>query len=98
MAPTRKTIRLGTGLLALATASSSLYAFQVTKDNLSFRLNTDIGVGVVVRTEEPDKDLIGRANGGNAFSVNSDDGTQNFDRGDLGIAAFKRCDSRPLRC
>lgn len=93
MTPTRKTIRLGAGILALATASSSLYAFQITKDDLSFRLNTDIGVGVVVRTEEPDKDLIGRANGGNAYSVNSDDGTQNFDRGDLGIAAL-RLDSR----
>ena len=73
--------------------STSLHAFQVETDNLTLRVNTDIGLGVVVRAEEQDQALIGIANGGTAYSVNSDDGNQNFERGDVAISAL-RVDSR----
>jgi hypothetical protein len=43
---------------------------------------------VSFRLEERDLDLVGLANGGNAFSVNGDDGTQNYDKG-LVSNAFK---------
>lgn len=68
-------------------------AAQFDWGDLSLRMNTDIGIGVVVRAEEQDSELIGIANGGQAYSVNSDDGNQNFEKGDVGVAAL-RVDSR----
>lgn len=91
---TRKTPAIiKAGSIGLLLSSTPLWALQYTSNDLSLRLNTDVGFGTVVRTEESDPDLIGIANGGNAYSVNSDDGTQNFDRGDFGLAAL-RVDSR----
>jgi len=80
------------GVLGLS-LSSVAQAWEIIKDDYSFRINTDIGFGTVVRAEDPDPALIGIANGGTAYSVNSDDGTQNFKKGDVAIAAL-RIDSR----
>ncbi len=49
----------------------------------AFKWNWDntITYGIGVRVADADKDLIGKAAGGNAFSVNSDDGNQNYKKG-----------------
>lgn len=45
--------------------------------------DTTITLGSSFRLEDPDPDFIGRANGGNANSVNVDDGNLNYDQGDV---------------
>lgn len=73
--------------------SGPALAWVSSDEDFSFRINTDIGIGAVVRAEDQDPALIGIVNGGTGFSVNSDDGNQNFERGDFGVAAL-RVDSR----
>lgn len=77
------------GLSVVTTAA----AWQVRGDDYTVRISTDIGFGTIVRAEAQDPALIGIANGGTGYSVNSDDGNLNFKRGDVAIAAF-RLDSR----
>ena len=44
-------------------------------------LDLTVAYGVSIRTEDPDHDLIGIVSGGDATSVNFDDGNQNYDTG-----------------
>ena len=53
------------------------------------QLDLELLYGLQVRLEEPDKDLIGLANGGNSFSTNTDDGNLNYDEGDLTHNLFR---------
>lgn len=52
-------------------------------------LDSTLSVGVSVRVEDRDMDLIGRANGGNAHSINYDNGNLNYDQGDIFSAPIK---------
>jgi hypothetical protein len=52
-------------------------------DDVTVRFDTTLSQGVTVRTSERDSATIGLANGGSAFSVNHDDGTLNFDDGEI---------------
>jgi hypothetical protein len=45
-------------------------------------LDSTLSYGVSWRVSESDKDIIGLANGGRAYSVNGDDGNLNYDNGD----------------
>ncbi len=50
-------------------------------------LDTTLSWGVRYRLDDPDPDLVGIPNGGNAFSVNGDDGNLNFGSGIVNNAA-----------
>ena len=50
-------------------------------------LDTTLSWGVRYRLDDPDLDIVGLPNGGNAFSVNGDDGNLNFDTGLVNNAA-----------
>jgi hypothetical protein len=59
-------------------------AFQFSLgDEVSGNLDTTLSYGAAWRMKDQDPDLIGTANGGNAYSVNYDDGNLNYDQGDL---------------
>ncbi len=59
-------------------------AFQFSLgDEVSGNLDTTLSYGAAWRMKDQDSDLIGTANGGDAYSVNYDDGNLNYDKGDL---------------
>lgn len=58
-------------------------AFQFDFDKAEGSLDTTLSYGMSWRTSDRDDDIIGLANGGNAYSVNGDDGNLNYDDGDL---------------
>jgi hypothetical protein len=84
--PAGRRLRLALwGLLAAAVALCALSppALAVGFEKGSFWGSWDstITYGTSWRLEDPDPELIGLANGGDAFSVNGDDGNLNYDRG-----------------
>ena len=70
---------LGTTGLLFAAVSASAITFSHGDINGSF--DTTISVGGIYRLDDPDPDLYGTSNGGNANSVNTDDGNLNFEKG-----------------
>jgi hypothetical protein len=68
-------------LCGLLVTASSLSAVTFTTGDLGGSFDTTISVGGIYRLDDPDLDLIGTSNGGNANSVNSDDGNLNFEKG-----------------
>ncbi len=58
-------------------------------DDSKVNVNWDntLSFGLAYRLDGPDPDIIGLANGGNAFSVNGDDGNLNYDTGFSSMAA-----------
>ncbi|MFK7886027.1 MAG: DUF1302 domain-containing protein [Gammaproteobacteria bacterium] len=68
---------------ALATAVMAAPAYAVSFENgeLSGSFDTSVSLGGIWRMEKRSNELVGTANGGDAFSVNYDDGTLNFNRG-----------------
>ncbi|MFK8013292.1 MAG: DUF1302 domain-containing protein [Marinicellaceae bacterium] len=87
--------------LAILTSSLGLIsvanAVSFNKGDFNASWDTTISYGVGVRAEERDKNLVGFANldpadvaaGFGRFSVNTDDGNQNYDKGDLISNALK---------
>ena len=72
-------IVMGSGILV----SGPALAIDFGSDRgLTGSFDTTITLGGSLRVEDRDADLIGRANGGSANSVNTDDGNLNFDQGD----------------
>lgn len=71
----------------LVTASSqrSVGAIELSVHDgeIAGNLDTTITLGAALRVQDRDPDLIGVANGGDANSINVDDGNLNFDKGDL---------------
>ncbi|MCC5025532.1 MAG: DUF1302 family protein [Candidatus Synoicihabitans palmerolidicus] len=62
-------------------APAPLFAITFTNGDLSGSFDTTISIGGIYRLDDPDPDLYGTINGGNANSVNSDDGDLNFNEG-----------------
>ena len=58
-------------------------AFQFNLGEVNGSLDSTLSYGLSWRMDDQDKDIIGVANGGNAYSVNYDDGNLNYDKGDL---------------
>jgi hypothetical protein len=56
-------------------------AFQFSQGEVDGSLDTTLSYGAAWRVAGRDDDIVGRANGGHAFSVNGDDGNLNYDRG-----------------
>ena len=52
-------------------------------------VSNKLSLGAAIRMEDPDKDLIGIGNGGNAFSTNGDSGNLAWDSGDMVASAMK---------
>ncbi|MEM7053208.1 MAG: DUF1302 domain-containing protein [Pseudomonadota bacterium] len=84
--------------VGLALAAGSAQALDFSTDEVSIQLDTTISYSLGMRLNDPDEDLIGKANLNPAvgllpieqqilapgrFSVNSDDGNLNFDQHDL---------------
>ena len=62
-------------------SASPLAAFQFDYGDVSGSLDSTLSYGTSWRVSDPDPDLIGTAAGGDARSVNFDDGNQNYDTG-----------------
>ncbi len=58
-------------------------AFQFEFGEVEGSLDSTLSYGMSWRVEDRDKDIIGLANGGNAYSVNGDDGNLNYDDGEV---------------
>jgi len=55
----------------------------------SVTVSNKLSIGAAMRMDDPDADLIGIGNGGNAFTTNGDDGNLAWDKHDLVASAIK---------
>lgn len=77
-----KTLRLSLLSIAMTVLTAGpAHAFTFSSGELEGSLDTTISYGTRWRVEDRDQAIIGRANGGTAFSVNGDDGNLNYDTG-----------------
>ncbi|MBW2478205.1 MAG: DUF1302 domain-containing protein [Deltaproteobacteria bacterium] len=65
-------------VLLILLCSAPAVAFQFSLAEIEGNLDTTISYGMSWRMSERDKDIIGTANGGRAYSVNGDDGNLNY--------------------
>ena len=70
-------------LVLAATFTVPVFAFQFGSGDLSGSLDTTLSYGLSWRMDDQDLAIYGITNGGEAFSVNGDDGNLNYDKGDL---------------
>ncbi|MDD0843478.1 DUF1302 domain-containing protein [Pseudomonas sp. Gutcm_11s] len=78
--------------LALGVALGSAvpaYAVNFNIGEIEGQLDSSLSVGASWSTASPDKDLIGMANGGRAFTQTNDDGHMNFKKGETFSKIFK---------
>ncbi len=73
--PAVKVSALAVGLALSGAAAAEQFKFD---NGLSGSFDTTISAGVSIRTENPDRTLIGIANGGTSRSVNEDDGDRAY--------------------
>lgn len=86
---------LAPGALLLIAAPAGALQFEFGE--IDAALDTTLSAGFGLRMDDPDPVFIGRANGGEAFSTNGDDGNQAFDKHDLYAAALKITSDLSLR-
>ena len=67
--------------LVASCASPVALAVEFGGEQWQGSLDTSLSWGVRSRLDDPDPDIVGIPNGGNAFSVNGDDGNLNFGTG-----------------
>ncbi|WP_339488423.1 DUF1302 domain-containing protein [Pseudomonas sp. EL_65y_Pfl2_R95] len=78
--------------LAIAVALGSTapaYAVNFNIGEIEGQFDSSLSVGASWSTEDPDNDLIGQANGGNAFTQTNDDGRLNFKKNKTFSKIFK---------
>jgi Protein of unknown function (DUF1302) len=73
--PALKLSALAVGLAIAGGASAAQFKFD---SGISGSFDSTFSYGLSIRTQDPDKSLIGLANGGTSRSVNEDDGTRNY--------------------
>ncbi len=80
----KKRFRLGTAITVLLAfvGAAPAAAFQFNLGEVEGSLDSTLSVGMSWRMGDPDKEIIGRSNGGYAYSVNGDDGNLNYKKGD----------------
>jgi hypothetical protein len=80
-------------------AATSALAIELFPADSEFRgnFNTTISVGAAVRVADPDPNLIGVTNGGEAYSINGDNGNLNYENGDVVSASAKATHELHLR-
>jgi len=72
------------GILALVfTAPAEGIDLSGKSSNFSLNLDITLSYGARYRMEDPDPAIIGLAAGGTGYSVNGDDGNQNFEKGTI---------------
>ncbi|TWB21235.1 uncharacterized protein DUF1302 [Nitrospirillum amazonense] len=77
-------ILAGVSVAALGTslfASMPARALDFSSGDLQGSFNTTLTFGGLIRVQERDKNLVGKANGGNASSINQDNGDLNYGTG-----------------
>lgn len=77
-------ILTGVSVAALGTslfASMPARALDFNSGDLQGSFNTTLTFGGLIRVQERDKNLVGKANGGNAASINQDNGDLNYGTG-----------------
>ena len=67
--------------LGISLAPTNALAIQFSSETYDGSIDTTISYGISSRQEDQDDRIIGIPNGGEAYSVNSDDGNLNFDEG-----------------
>ncbi|MDG5468720.1 DUF1302 domain-containing protein [Deltaproteobacteria bacterium IMCC39524] len=72
-------------------------AFQFDFGEVEGSLDSTISYGMSWRMSDQDKDIVGLANGGRAYSVNGDDGNLNYDRDDAFSSLAKITSDLDLR-
>jgi len=80
---------IGMGISLAGPGIFSAQAIQFDTWGISGAFDTTVTVGADFRAAEPSKDLIGFQNGGRQFSINTDNGNQNFDNGEPVAASVK---------
>ncbi|MEK1904335.1 MAG: DUF1302 domain-containing protein [Pseudomonas sp.] len=75
--------------VALGSAAAPAYAVNFNIGEIEGQLDSSLSVGASWSTANPDKDLIGMANGGKAFTQTNDDGHMNFKKGETFSKIFK---------
>jgi hypothetical protein len=68
---------------------SPAHAVNFNIGEIEGQLDSSLSIGASWSTANPDKDLIGMANGGNAFTQTNDDGHLNFKQGETFSKIFK---------
>ena len=69
-------------LVALMAFAAPARAFQIySGESVKAKLDTTLSLGFTWRVEDRDDEIVGVANGGEAYSVNGDDGNLNFGKG-----------------
>ena len=74
-------------LVLLGLLASPLLAIEGQKGDFTWNWDNTVSYGLLYRVTGPDQSLIGVAAGGSGFSVNGDDGNQNYSG--LSSNAFK---------
>ncbi len=73
-------LRFCTAILPLVLAIPT-QAIEFQYDEIDGSFDTTLSAGIAWRVQDRDENIVGIANGGNAYSVNSDDGNLNYDTG-----------------
>ncbi len=81
--------RLAAAITVILLMPMTTLAFEFEAGDLEGSIDTTLSYGAAWRVDGQDPALIGDNNGGNAFSVNGDDGNLNYDKGDLISSAAK---------
>lgn len=74
------------GMVLAGSASAVQFKFD---NGVTGSFDTTLSYGLSVRTADPDKSLIGLANGGTSRSVNEDDGNRNYKKNEAFAQVFK---------
>ena len=74
-------------LLSLVFAVPPLSTLDGRKGELTWSWDNNLSYGLLWRLDDPDPAIVGLAAGGSAFSVNGDDGNQNYATGIASNAA-----------
>lgn len=83
MANYRNDMKIWLAVLAASALSLPAQALTTSWGEVDVEFDSAISVGAAWRTEERSDDLVGIANGGNAYSTNGDDGNLAYDQYDL---------------
>ncbi|MCP4702187.1 MAG: DUF1302 domain-containing protein [Gammaproteobacteria bacterium] len=78
---TVRTVLRACAAMLLAALAFPAQAIEFQRGEMNGSFDTTLSAGVTWRVADRDEDIVGLANGGNAYSVNADDGNLNYDTG-----------------
>ncbi len=74
---------------ALFVSDATAVEFTAAEGEFTGSLDASVDIGAAFRVSDRDSDLVGTQNGGEAHSVNGDNGNLNYDSGDMTSASGK---------